>query len=148
MGGGFEIVLACDGAITVPSARFALPEVRHGLIAAGGGIFRVSQQIPGKIASELLLTGRIFQASEAARWGLVNGVVPQAVVEEALRMAGLIAANGPLAVQATKRLYQAAAEISARDSRHREAAKVFAPRDAREGISAFVRGSQATFTGT
>lgn len=153
VGGGFEIVLACDLAITVPSARFALPEVKHGLIAAGGGIFRVSQQLPGKIASELLLTGRIFQASEAARWGLVNGVVPEAVVEEALRMAGLIAANGPLAVQATKRIHQAAieasaAEIRGRGSQDREASKVFASRDAREGITAFVRGSQATFTGT
>lgn len=69
VGGGFEIVLACDLAFTVPSARFALPEVRHGLIAAGGGIFRVSQQVPAKVASEILLTGRTFNASEALRWG-------------------------------------------------------------------------------
>lgn len=114
---------------------------------------RVSQQVPAKIASDLLLTGRIFQASEAARWGLVNGVVPGSVVEEARRMAELIARNGPLAGQATKRLHQLAAwgpaaEVRASGSHEREAARVFASRDASEGISAFVQGGQATFTGT
>ena len=153
VGGGFEIVLACDLAVSVPSARFGLPEVKHGLIAAGGGIFRMSQQVPTKIASEILLTGRIFPASEAVRWGMVNAVAPQPVLEDALRMADLIAKNGPIAVQATKRLHQAtigapAAEVRAGGAHEREAANVFLSRDAEEGISAFMRGTQATSTGT
>ena len=107
MGGGFEIVLACDLAVSVPSARFGLPEVKHGLIAAGVEFSGCPNNSRRRIASEILLTGRIFPATETLRWRLVNAVAPEPVLDDAFRMPYLIAKNGPIAVQATKPLNQA-----------------------------------------
>jgi crotonobetainyl-CoA hydratase len=153
MGGGFEIVLACDVAVSASTARYSLPEVRHGLFAAGGGVHRLSQQLPTKIASDVLLTGRTFAAEEAARWGMVNTVVPPAcVLGEALHLAEQIARNAPLAVRATKRLARAATALPFTDPRavavtDDEAAIVFASNDALEGMTAFAEGREPMFTG-
>lgn len=153
VGGGFEIVLACDLAVAASTARFGLPEVRRGLFAAGGGVHRASQQLPKKIASNMLLTGRLFTAEEAANWGMVNKVVPPSdVLPEAIRLAQLVAENAPLAVQATKRLIRAATPTSFTDEptialTDDEAAKVFASNDALEGMNAFVEGRKPLYTG-
>ncbi|MFJ6078003.1 enoyl-CoA hydratase-related protein [Pseudarthrobacter sp. NPDC092419] len=153
VGGGLEIVLACDLALAASTVRFGLPEVRRGLFAAGGGVHRASQQLPKKIASDLLLTGRLFTAEEAACWGMVNSVVsPGDVLPEAIRLAQLVAANAPLAVQATKRLIRAATPGSFTDAptialTDIEAATVFASKDASEGMAAFVEGRPPVFTG-
>ena len=74
-GGGFELALACDLVVAVPDARFSLPEVKLVLVADSGGILRLPRRLPRALAMELLLTGRPIDAVEAARWGLVNGVV-------------------------------------------------------------------------
>lgn len=153
VGGGLEIVLACDLAVSASTARYSLPEVRHGLFAAGGGVHRLSQQLPTKIASDMLLSGRTFAAEEAGRWGIVNAVVPPAcVLDNALRLAELIARNAPLAVRATKRLARAATAPSFTDPRvvaltDDEAAIVFASNDALEGMIAFAEGRKPVFTG-
>src|SRR5579864_9457735 len=75
-GGGFEIALACDLVIAAEHARFALPEPRVGLVAGAGGMHRLPQQLPLKLAMGLLLTGKWLSAQDAARYGLVNEVVP------------------------------------------------------------------------
>lgn len=104
-GGGWEIVLACDLVVAAETASFALPEVKRGLIAGGGGALRLPRRLPPAIAMEILLTGDPIDAHRAARWGLVNAVVPQAeVLPRALDLAARIAMNAPLAVQATKRI--------------------------------------------
>jgi crotonobetainyl-CoA hydratase len=104
-GGGTEIVLATDLVVSAERATFGLPEVKRGLIAAGGGLIRLPAQLPQKIAMEMILTGEPVSAQAAARWGLVNMVVPdESVVSAALGLADRICRNAPLAVQASKRV--------------------------------------------
>lgn len=154
VGGGFELALVCDVIVAVPAARFALPEVTHGLFAAGGGVFRLPQQLPEKVAIELMLTGRFASAAELAGWGLVHAVVEDdRVVHEATRIATRIAANAPLAVRATRRLAAAARTVQAAGPRaaalvEDEAGLVFPSSDAREGMTAFSEGRLPRFTGT
>lgn len=103
LGGGAELVLAADLAIAAPHARFALPEGKIGVYPGGGGAFRLPAQVPPKIAMEILLTGRMVEAQEAARWGLVNSIAEDPLTA-ALDLAERIAQSAPLSVAATKRL--------------------------------------------
>src|SRR5262245_34408513 len=92
-GGGFEVALACDLIVAAAGARFSLPEVKLGLVADSGGIFRLPRRIPEALARELLLTGRAMDADEAARWGLVNRVVePQRLMDAARELAAEVEA--------------------------------------------------------
>jgi acetyl-CoA C-acetyltransferase len=104
-GGGFEIALACDLIVADPSARFALSEVKVGMVAAAGGIARLPREVPRKLAVELLLTGRTMTAKDAARRGLVNRIsAPGVVLEEARRLAEEIVAASPTSVRLTLRM--------------------------------------------
>jgi enoyl-CoA hydratase/carnithine racemase len=103
LGGGFEIVLACDIVVAADHARFGLPEPRVGLMAGGGGIHRLPRQIPHKIAMGMILTGRYITAEEAYRLGLVNEVTTlQDLVPCAERWAQDILRCAPLSVRASK----------------------------------------------
>ncbi len=103
VGGGFEMALACDLIVAAEHAEFFLPEVNIGMMASSGGFCRLPRQVPLKIALEMLLTGRRMGAAEAARWGLVNRVVPAVdLLAAALDTARRIASAAPLAVRATK----------------------------------------------
>ncbi|MFF0545910.1 crotonase/enoyl-CoA hydratase family protein [Nocardia thailandica] len=144
LGGGTELVLASDLAVSADTATFGLPEVARGLFAAAGGAFRLPEQLPRKIAMELILTGEPLTAQRALELGLINRVVPAAeVLDAALALAGRIAANAPLAVQASKRVAlgivdgvqpdDAAWELS-----NREIATVAGSEDVREGTLAFI----------
>ncbi len=105
LGGGTELVLASDLAVAAESAKFGLPEVRRGLIAAAGGLIRLPEQLPRKVAMHLILTGEPIDAETALRWGLVNEVVPDGrVLDAAIDLAEVVAANAPLSVQASKRV--------------------------------------------
>ncbi len=103
LGGGFEIVLACDIVIAADHARFGLPEVKFGQLAGAGGAHRLPRALPWQRAMGMLLTGHDIDAKTAAEWGFVNEVVPHAkLMETARRWADTIVANSPLAVRATK----------------------------------------------
>lgn len=105
LGGGTELMLACDLAVMSETAKLGLPEVTRGIIAAGGGLLRLARRIPLAIALEAALTGAPITAEAALRWGLVNRIVPQdRVLDEALALATVIAGNAPLAVRASKRV--------------------------------------------
>ena len=105
MGGGFEIALACDFVVAAEHASFGLPEVTRGLFAASGGALRLPQRLPWSLAMELLLLGERLDAERAHALGLVNRVVPGPdVVETAVELAERLTQNGPLAVQASKRV--------------------------------------------
>lgn len=105
LGGGTELALASDLVVAEESAKFGLPEVKRGLIAGAGGVFRIVEQLPRKIALELLFTGEPISAADAAKWGLINQVVPDGTaVAAALALAERITGNAPLSVQASKRI--------------------------------------------
>jgi crotonobetainyl-CoA hydratase len=105
LGGGTELALASDLVVAHELAKFGLPEVKRGLIAAAGGVFRIVDQLPRKVAMELLLTGEPMTASDAWEWGLVNQVVKEGpVLDAALAMAARVTVNAPLSVQASKRI--------------------------------------------
>jgi crotonobetainyl-CoA hydratase len=105
LGGGTELALASDLVVAAQSATFGLPEVKRGLIAAAGGVFRIVDQLPRKVALELLMTGEPLTASDAYRWGLINQVVDDgAVLDAALALAARVTVNAPLSVQASKRI--------------------------------------------
>lgn len=105
MGGGLEIVLACDLAVVAQDAKLGLPEVTRGLVAGAGGVLRLPRTIPARVALHLGLTGEPMTAEEAQRWGLVSCVSPpESVLERADQLARRIAANAPLAVRSTKSL--------------------------------------------
>jgi len=141
LAGGFELLLSCDLIVAAEDAKFGLPEVKRGLFAAGGGMF-LPARVPLAVALELAMTGDPIDAAEAKRLGLVNRVVPaDQVVDEAVALADRIAANGPLAVRATKKLMRMAAVEPAAEvwTLHNELqGKVFSSEDAREGSTAFV----------
>ena len=103
VGGGLEIVLACDVVLMADHAFFALPEMQRGILADAGAIQRLPRRIPYNVAVEFLLTGRRMAAEEAARWGLAHDVMPGAQLMAAARaLAEDIAAGAPLALQALK----------------------------------------------
>lgn len=144
LGGGTELALASDLVVAADTASFGLPEVTRGIIAAAGGVLRLPQQLPQKIAMRLILTGDPIAVEEAARWGLVNEVVrADQVLDRALALAARIGANAPLAVQASKRLAVGMVEgtvPSEADGWARnqaEVERVAASVDAMEGIVAF-----------
>lgn len=105
LGGGVTLMLATDIRIASAHAQFGVPEVMRGIVPANGGTQRLLSQLPYAIAMELMLTGSRMDAETAARWGLVNKVVPaDQLMTTALAYASRIAANAPLAVQAAKEL--------------------------------------------
>lgn len=141
LAGGFELVLACDLVVAGRTARFGVPEVTRSLVAAAGAALLLPQRIPRAVALELLLTGAPVDAERAVAVGLVNRVVDDGgVLEAALELATAIAANGPLAVAATKRIVHSAPSWAPDEAwaRQEELVRpVFESEDAREGATAF-----------
>ena len=151
VGGGFEIVLACDLVVAAENATFGLPEVKRGLFAASGGLVRLARRIAPPVAFELALTGEPITAARACELGIVNRVVEKGRArEEAILLAERIAANGPLALRASKRLLRAALESSDDELwelNTKLAAEVFASEDAREGAAAFAEKRPPRWSG-
>ena len=141
LGGGFEIVLACDLVTAGKSARFGLPEVRRGLAARGGGVFRLPRRLPHALAMEVIVTGAPRDAARAAQFGLVNRLVDDGqALAAALELAGLIAANAPMSVRASKRVATESADWPLAEGFQRQRdylEPVFASQDATEGVTAF-----------
>jgi len=149
--GGFEIVLACDLIVAAEDARFGLPEVRRGLAAAGGGLMRLPRRLPYHLAMEWALTGEFIPATIAARLGLVNRLTPPgSALDVAVELAGVIGANAPLAVAATKRIVAESPgwPLEEEFRRQREITEpVRASDDAREGALAFRQKRAPRWTG-
>lgn len=107
-GGGLEIVLACDLIVAAAHATFALPEIRSGTVADAASI-KLPKRIPYHVAMDMLMTGRVIDAEEAARWGLVNRVVPAArLMDEARALARHLASGPPLVLAAVKEIVREA----------------------------------------
>jgi enoyl-CoA hydratase len=138
---GFEIALTCDLIVAAQDARFGLPEVRRGLVAAAGGLLRLPRRIPPAIAMQLALTGEPLSAADASRLGLVNELTaPGQALDGALDLARRITLNGPLAVQITKQILDRALDWTVADGFSQQeplVAQILASADAREGAAAF-----------
>jgi crotonobetainyl-CoA hydratase len=155
LGGGTELLLACDMAVMSETATLGLPEVTRGLIAAGGGLLRLRKRVPLSIALEMTLTGAPVSAASALHWGLVNHVVPQELVlDTALELANVIAANAPLAVQVSKRVTYAAGDVgsdfepAAWALSDAETKAIMRTADSKEGPRAFVEKRAPAWSGT
>ena len=151
LGGGCELAMSCDLIVAGDDARFGQPEIRIGVMPGAGGTQRLTRAIGVARAMELVLTGRMIDASEAYAAGLVTSVVPAAeVISAALTLADQIASMPPLAVRAAKRSVLAAAELplSAGLRAERDAFfELFATNDQREGMRAFQEKRPPTWTG-
>src|SRR2546421_8850453 len=139
--GGLEVALSCDLIVASRGARLGIPEVKRSLVAAGGALLRLPRVLPRTIAMELALTGEPIDAERGYELGLVNRLTePGQAVAAALELAEQIAANGPLALAATKRIMTEAVDWSDSEffARQREIVEpVMASEDAREGAQAF-----------
>ena len=139
--GGLEVAISCDLIVAARGARLGIPEVKRSLVAAGGGLLRLPRMLPRNIAMEMALTGDFISAERAAELGLVNRLADAGgALDAALELAGAIAANGPLALAATKRILTESvdwpdAEFFARQEAI--AGPVRDSQDAREGATAF-----------
>ena len=141
LAGGFELVMACDLVVASASATFGIPEVKRGLCAGGGGLLRLTRQLPSRIAMELALTGGMLSVERANAFGMVNRMVPAGhALPAARQLAAEISANGPLAVAASKQVITQSVDWSSDEQWDKQAAitgPVLRSADAREGAAAF-----------
>ncbi|MGA8541300.1 MAG: enoyl-CoA hydratase-related protein [Terriglobales bacterium] len=148
--GGTGLALLCDFTLVVPEAKFGYTEVRIGFVPAIVSTFLL-RQVGEKIARDLLLTGRIFDAAEALRMGLINEIVPpESLLDRARELAGQLAELSPLSLLHTKRLLtsHARAELDSQiEAAIRENAGIRQSADFREGISSFLEKRKPRWTG-
>jgi enoyl-CoA hydratase len=141
LAGGFELAISCDLIVAADDSKFGIPEVKRGLAAAAGGLVKLPKQIPSRIAMELALTGDFISAERAADLGLINQVVPSGTALDAAKaLAAKIAANGPLAVAASKQVVASAQDWTSDimfKNQNDIVMPVFTSEDAIEGATAF-----------
>ncbi|WP_116364054.1 crotonase/enoyl-CoA hydratase family protein [Parahaliea mediterranea] len=141
LAGGFELAISCDLIVAAEDSRFGIPEVKRGLVAGAGGLVKLPKQIPLRIAKELALTGDFISAARAYELSLINEVVaPGTALEAAQKLAARIAANGPLAVAASKEIVDKAQDWHSDEMFANQqviAQPVFTSEDAIEGATAF-----------
>lgn len=151
LGGGLELALACDFIYAARTAKLGLPEVKLGVIPGFGGTQRLPRRVGVAKAKELIFTGEMIDADEALGVGLVDAVVePGALLDKVAQTAARIAANGPLAVAAAKKLVhlgQSTNLDSAIALEQRTFAMLFASEDQDEGMAAFLEKREARFRG-
>jgi len=151
LAGGLEVALACDLIVAARGARLGIPEVKRSLFAAGGGLLRLPRALPRNVAMEMALTGDPIVAERAHELGLVNRLAePGEALAVALKLAGVIAANGPLALAATKRIMVESADWPDSEFFERQQSiydRVFNSEDAREGATAFAERRDPVWQG-
>jgi len=149
--GGFEIALSCDLIVAASGARLGIPEVKRSLVAAAGALIRLPRRMPYHLAMELALTGEPITAERAAEVGVVNRVAePGQAVAAALELAATITRNGPLALDASKRILASGLDWSEAEAWEKQAAiagPVFASEDAQEGAKAFAEKRDPVWKG-
>ncbi|PZO20436.1 MAG: enoyl-CoA hydratase [Burkholderiales bacterium] len=149
--GGLELMLACDFAIASDRAVFGLPEVKRGLCATSGGVFRLPRAIPRGVALEMIATGDILAAQRALDLGLVNRLVPpDELLSAAIEVAKRIARNAPLSVRLSLQLARVALDEEESTLRQRAQSisqQIMASEDAKEGPRAFAEHREPRWIG-
>ena len=150
LGGGCELAMMCDVILAADSAKFGQPEINLGTIPGAGGTQRLARAIGKAKTMEMVLTGRMMDAAEAERSGLVARVVPAAdLLEEAIRLGEVIAAKSQPVVQMAKDAVNAAYETPLAEGLRVERRlfyATFATEDRREGMAAFTEKRSPNFT--
>ena len=143
LAGGFELALSCDLIVASETAKFGLPEVRRGLVAAAGGLLRLPRRVPYHLAMEIALTGEHFTAARLHQAGLVSRVTGAGqAVAGARELAAQVAQGAPLALAATKRVIVESADWDSGEAFARQGEvirPVFTSADAMEGAAAFAQ---------
>ena len=151
LGGGNELAMSCDMIVASETARFGQPEINLGVIPGAGGTQRLTRAVGKVIAMEMVLNNRTLTAEEALNFGLVNRVVPiERYLDEALGLAGAIAARAPLAIRLGKEAVNNAFESFLSDGladERRAFYFLFASQDQKEGMQAFLEKRDAQWTG-
>ena len=151
LGGGCELAMMCDFILAADNARFGQPEINLGVVPGAGGTQRLTRFVGKSKAMEMVLTGRMIDAAEAERCGLVSRVVPLAeLIPEAMKAARAIAALSPIAVMMAKQLVNAAYETPLAQGvmlERRMFQSLFGLEDQKEGMAAFVEKRRPAFTG-
>lgn len=151
LAGGFETMLACDLVVAADNAKFGLPEVKRGLVAAAGGVYTLPERTHRAIAMEMALTGDLYPTEFVAGHGLINRIVPAGqALEGALELARTIAANGPLAVRTSKQIIVESADWASDEKAAKQeplTRDVFNSHDAIEGSKAFAEKRAPRWTG-
>jgi enoyl-CoA hydratase len=151
LAGGFELVLSCDLVVASEAAKFGLPEVKRGLVAGAGGLFRLPRRVPYHLAMEVALTGDHFSAERLREAGLVNAIVPAGQALAGARdLAVRIAQNAPLALVASKRVIVESADwdsTASFDLQSEIIMPVMTSKDAMEGAAAFAEKRAANWRG-
>jgi enoyl-CoA hydratase len=151
LAGGTEICLACDLIVASRTARFGIPEVKRGLVAAGGGLFRLPRRLPFGVAMELALTGEQLDAVRAHHFGLVNRLTDEGdALNHAMEVARQIESNAPLSVRLSRRVVLEAAdedEAAGWKLSEQAMAEALSSADRQEGIAAFVEKRQPVWSG-
>jgi len=152
LGGGCELALACDLRYAASTAKLGQPEVNLGIFPGWGGTQRLARVCGLGVAKDLILTGRVVDADEALRIGLVNGVFePAELMDRTLEVAQTIASKGPLAISAAKAAINHALQGDHVENLEAEAeafGELFSSADAKEGMTAFVEKRDPRFTGS
>ncbi len=151
LGGGCEVAMMCDFIIAADTARFGQPEITLGVSPGAGGTQRLTRLVGKSKAMEMILTGRLMDAAEAERSGLVSRVVPaDQLLEEAMKAAKKIASLSPVSVMLTKEMVEAAYETTLSQGvtfERRLFHSMFALEDQKEGMGAFVEKRKPAFKG-
>jgi enoyl-CoA hydratase len=151
LGGGCELAMMCDFILAADNARFGQPEIKLGVTPGMGGSQRLTHAVGKAKAMEMCLTGRMMDAEEAERSGLVSRIVPAAeLLEEAIKTATQIAGMAPLAVLANKEMVNAAFETTLAQGvafERRLFHGLFGTEDQKEGMVAFVEKRPGNWTG-
>ncbi len=149
LGGGCELALQCDLIIAADNAKFGQPEIKLGIIPGIGGTQRLTRAVGKAKAMDLILTGRMMDAAEAERCGIVSRVVPLAsLIEETMKVADTIAAMSLPSVLAAKEAVNRAFETSLAEGvrfERRAFHSLFATADQKEGMAAFIAKRPAKF---
>lgn len=151
LGGGCELAMCCDFSYASTKAKLGQPEVKLGVIPGFGGTQRMLRRVGSAMARELVYTGKMIDAHEALRIGLVNAVFePDALMDEAKKSAAMIASMGPVAVQHAKRVILEGADVGLQEGNDKEIeafADCFLTSDQKEGMAAFIEKREAEFEG-
>ena len=150
LAGGMDIAIACDLLVANDKAQFGIPEVKRSLVAAAGGLLALPSIIGKRLAMELALTGDFISAARAYEIGFVNRVTDKAALDAALELAAKVAANGPLALIATKRIINERPDWNSSEMWAKQmeiAMPVVTSADAREGSMAFAEKRKPNWTG-